>query len=93
MAHIHLAILAYWVVQTVRYQLKQKGIKHDWQELLRISSTVKLVTTTAKNANEKVLKTTKSSEPHQSVKVILQALNYKPKWNIITKSVVHKPLS
>lgn len=91
MAHIHLAILAYWVVQTIRYQLKKKGIKQDWQEILRVTSTVKLVTTTAKNANEQTLKITKSSEPNQSVKAILQALNYKPKFTKIIKSVVHKP--
>ena len=27
MAHLHLGLLAYWVVNTIRYQLKAKGIK------------------------------------------------------------------
>ena len=29
MAHLHLGILAYWLVNTVRYQLKAKGITHS----------------------------------------------------------------
>ena len=31
MAHLHLGILAYWLVATIRYQLKQKGYRHDWR--------------------------------------------------------------
>lgn len=29
MAHFHLGLMAYWLVNTIRYQLKQKGIRSD----------------------------------------------------------------
>jgi hypothetical protein len=47
MAHLHLALLAYWVVNTIRYQLKGKGINHQWNEIVRIMNTQKAVTTIA----------------------------------------------
>jgi transposase len=28
-AHLHLAILAYWVVSSAQYQLRKKGIRHE----------------------------------------------------------------
>ena len=43
MAHLHLELLAYWVVNTVRYQLKQKSIKSGWSEIVRIMNTKKLL--------------------------------------------------
>ncbi len=41
-AHLNLAFLAYWVVSTTKYRLKQKGIKVRCDELLRIMSTLLL---------------------------------------------------
>jgi len=35
MAHLHLGLLAYWLVATIRYQLKQKREKSDWREIVR----------------------------------------------------------
>jgi transposase len=49
MAHLHLGLLAYWVGNTIRYQLKAKGINHNWTEIKRIDSTQKMVTTLAKD--------------------------------------------
>ncbi|GAI92019.1 unnamed protein product, partial [marine sediment metagenome] len=31
MAHLHLGLLAYWLVSMIRYQLKQKGFQSDWR--------------------------------------------------------------
>ena len=47
MAHLHLGLLAYWLVNTIRYQLKQSGITDDWKEIKRKASTQKSVVTTA----------------------------------------------
>ena len=44
-AHLHLALLAYWVVNTIRFQLKKEGIHSDWREIVRIMNTQKCVTT------------------------------------------------
>jgi hypothetical protein len=77
MAHLHLAILAYWVVNTIRYQLKEKGITHCWSEIVRIMNTQKAVTTTAQNNCEQIIKIRRCSEPNEKVKTIYQALKYK----------------
>ena len=45
MAHLNLGLLAYWLVATIRYQLKQQGYNHQWNEIVRIMNTQKLVTT------------------------------------------------
>ncbi len=41
MAHLHLGLLAYWLVNTIRYQLKQSGINDEWREIKRKASTQK----------------------------------------------------
>jgi len=90
MAHLHLGLLAYWVVNTVRYQLKSKDIKHDWTEILRIMNTQKVVTTLAQNDQENLIVIRKSSEPNKNVKQIYDALHYKYVPFVRKKFVVHK---
>ena len=77
MAHLHLGLLAYWVVNTVRYQLKSKSINIDWQEIVRIANTQKMITTTAKNPANQEMWIRKCSEPDDKIKKLYQALNYK----------------
>ena len=48
-AHINLAVLVYWIVNTIRFQLKKEGIHSDWREIVRIMNTQKCVTTTMVN--------------------------------------------
>ena len=55
MAHLHLGILAYWLVATIRYQLKQKGIHSDWREIVRTMNTQKCVTTSVVNIRNEVI--------------------------------------
>lgn len=38
-SHIYLAILAYQLVNTIRYMLKKKGIHYDWKNIVRIMNT------------------------------------------------------
>jgi transposase len=47
MAQLHLGILAFWLVNTVRFQLKNKKINHSWSEIVRIANTQKMITTIA----------------------------------------------
>ena len=91
LAHLHLGLLAYWVVNTIRYQLKSKGTNDNWKELLRIMSTQKLVTTTGKNTFETEIFVRRCSEPTARVKQIYQALEYKHFPFVKRKVVVHKP--
>lgn len=44
-AHLFLGLLAYWVVNTIRLQLKKGGINDHWTEIVRKLSTQKIVTT------------------------------------------------
>lgn len=77
MAHLNLGLLAYWIVNTIRYQLKVKKINHDWQEIMRIANTQKLVTTEIKDVLENTIEIKKCSEPSPKLKEIYLALNYK----------------
>jgi len=77
MAHLHLGILAYWLVATIRYQLKQKGYKHEWREIVRIMNTQKCITTTVENIKEETISVRQCTEPTQQVKQIYNLMNYK----------------
>nr|WP_308398614.1 hypothetical protein [Prevotella sp.] len=49
-AHLFLELLAYWIVNTIRYKLKQTGETYYWTEIVRRLSTQKAVTTETLNA-------------------------------------------
>ena len=63
MAHLHLGMLAYWLVNTIRYQLKQVGINDDWKEIKRKASTQKCVCTRAQNSFDKIIQIKRCTEP------------------------------
>lgn len=76
-AHLFLGLLAYWVVNTIRYRLKQTGMTHYWTEIVRIMSTQKAVTTEATNALGEKVHMRICSEPTLAVKDIYERLKYK----------------
>lgn len=90
MAHLHLGILAYWLVNTIRHQLKQQKINHNWQELVRITNTQKVVTTYGQNKDDEVIYVRRCTEPNEKVKQIYTSLNYRNYPFTKRKSVVHK---
>ncbi len=90
MAHLHLGLLAYWLVNTVRHQLKQEGIHSNWREIVRTMNTQKAVTTLAQNNHEEVIMIRRCSEPNPPVRKLYDALKYKYAPFIKRKSVVHK---
>lgn len=89
MAHLHLGLLAYWLVSTIRYQLKQKGYNHDWREIVRTMGTQKMVTTTLENSKGDIIKIRQCSEPSDMVKDIYSKLKYKSEPMPRKKSVWH----
>jgi transposase len=91
MAHLHLGILAYWLVNTIRFQLKQSGIKNDWTEIRRIANTQKLVSTSAQNTFDKTIHTQRCSEPSEKLIQIQKILYIKSKPFKMLKSVGQKP--
>lgn len=89
MAHLHLGLLAYWLVCTIRYQLKLKGIHNDWREIVRIMNTQKSVTTTVENKKGDTIQIRQCSEPTDQVKQICDKLKYDPIPIPRKKSVWH----
>jgi hypothetical protein len=77
MAHLHLGLLAYWLVATIRYQLKQQGFRSEWREIVRIMNTQKCVTTSVTNIDNEVIVIRQCTEPTKKVKQIYDLLNYK----------------
>lgn len=70
-------ILAYWLVITIRYQLKKQGINNKWTEIPRIMSTQKVLTTTTENKLGEKVAFRNCTVPETIVIEIYQALNYK----------------
>ena len=90
MAHLHLGLLAYWVVNTIRHQLKKGNIHSGWREIVRVMNTQKAVTTLAQNISDEVIMIRRCSEPNLNVRQIYDALKFKYAPFVKKKSVVHK---
>ncbi|MBC7507884.1 MAG: transposase [Ferruginibacter sp.] len=67
--HLHLGLLAWWLVNTIRCKLKGHGINNRWQEIVRIGNTKKIITTQGTNMVG-VVSTRKCSEPSEQLKNI-----------------------
>ena len=76
-AHLFLGLLSYWIVNTIRYRLKQSGVTHYWTEIVRIMSTQKAVTTEGTNALGGKVYTRLCSEPTKAAEDIYDKLKYK----------------
>ena len=90
MAHLHLGILAYWLVNTIRYQLKHNGINICWREIVRVGNTQKVITTSGTNTYDKIITTRKCTQPNDNLKRIYDILKTKHQPFTKRKSVVHK---
>lgn len=90
MAHLHLGILAYWLVNTIRYQLKHNGINTCWKEIVRIGNTQKMITTSGTNTYDKTITTRKCSQPNKNLERIYDILKINHRPFTRRKSVVHK---
>ena len=82
--------MAYWVLKTVRYQLKSKGITSDWRELVRVMNTQKGVTTSMDNDKRQRLSIRCCFKPETKVALLYDALHMKQVPFIRKKSVVLK---
>jgi len=88
MAHLQLGILAYWLVATIRYQLKQQGYNSNWREIIRIMGTQKCVTTSMVNIRKETISVRQCTEPTKEVTRIYDFLKYKHAPFSRKKSVV-----
>ncbi|OYP60640.1 transposase [Prevotella sp. P2-180] len=76
-AHLFLGQLSYWIVNTIRYRLKQAGENCYWTEIVRRMSTQKAVTTEATNALGEKVHMRMCSEPTEAANNIYELLKYK----------------
>lgn len=90
LAHLHLGLLAYWLVNTIRCQLKSHGIKYNWKEIVRIGNTQKVITTSGYNKAGVEIKVRKCSQPEAKLRQLHGALSIKARPFTKLKSVVHK---
>jgi transposase len=88
-AHLHLAVLAYWVVSVIEYQLRKKGICHPWGEIRRILSTQKVVSTRVEREDHAIVDIRQCSEPSEEVSRLYQVLDIREKPIKRRKFVVH----
>ena len=87
-AHLHLGLLAYWVVNSIRFQLKTGGINSDWREIVRVMNTQKCVTTNMMNNKDELISIRTCSKPTEKVSTIYRILKMKEAPFVRKKSVV-----
>jgi len=72
--HLFITLLAYHVVHTLRFQLKQKGINLSWECIRRIMGTQQRVTVSMKARNGKTIFLRTSTNAESEQKAIYDAL-------------------
>lgn len=79
-AHIFITVLAYHLLHTIRFKLRQRGVRLCWTTIRQQLSTQVRVTTTMKREDGKVIRIRKSSKAEPSHQAIYDALNltYRP---------------
>ena len=91
--HLFITLLAYHLVHTLRYQLKQQGIHLSWDSIRNIMSTQQRITITLPTDDHKTihLRTTTKAEVRQ--KQIYDALGIKPDLIGKYKTIIDKKKS
>ena len=87
-SHIYLTMLAYQVVNTIRYMLKQKGINHDWRNIVRIMNTHTIQTIQLPTPT-KTIHLRAPAKPMKEVHQIYEATNTSDTQAIKEKYVVY----
>lgn len=73
-AHLFISIIAYHLLHTIRYQLKENGINLSWQTLREMLDTQCRITTTMQLENKKTVEVRKTSLPDTNQMQIYKAL-------------------
>jgi len=73
--HIFITLIAYHVLHTIRFKLRQKGVHFCWKTIRRQLSTQVRTTTTMKRQDGKIIRIRKSSKAESPHQEIYDALN------------------
>ncbi len=87
-AHLYLTILAYQLVNSIRYMLRQKGIHYDWKNILRIMST-QTIQTLELPTDKKNIHLRKPAKPIDEVQQIYKAAGCTDTQKPVKKYVVY----
>jgi len=87
-AHIYLTILAYQLVNTIRYRLKKVGLHYDWKSIVRIMST-QTIQTIQLPGDKKITHLRKPAKPIQKVQQIYKAIGCNETQTAVKKYVVY----
>jgi transposase len=87
-SHLYLTMLAYQLVNTIRFMLKQRGMNYDWKNIVRIMSTQKIQTIKLPT-DKKVMHIRKPSSPISEVRKIYEATNCENTQPAVKKYVVY----
>lgn len=84
--HLFITVIAYHILQAIRFKLKSKGIHYSWETIVELLSTQVRITTSMKTKNGKMIHVRKSSKAKPFHKEIYDALNlpYQPGKTIKT---------
>ena len=84
--HLFITLLAYHLVDTLRYQLKQRGIHLSWDSIRNIMSTQQRITITLSTEDNKTIHLRTTTKPEKRQKQIYAALSIKPDRKFILVS-------
>ena len=87
-AHLFITLLAYSIVHTIRYKLKEKGIHYSWNTIREIFTNQIRITTSMKCKDGSMLYIRQSSEASQEQKEIYDALGISHRAGSVIRSVL-----
>ena len=86
--HIFITLLAYHLLHTIRFKLRQRAVRFCWTTIRKQLSTQVRVTTTMKREDGKMIRIRKSSKPEPSQKVIYDALDLSYQPGKVVKAIL-----
>jgi len=86
--HIFITLIAYHLVQSIRYQLKRKNIRDSWQTLRQKMGNQQRVTAVFKREDGRTLHIRKTTQPEPQQKEILDILSITSRSDSTQKTVV-----
>jgi transposase len=86
--HIFITVIAYHLLHTIRFKLRQRGVRFCWTTIRKQLSTQVRTTTTMKRKDNKVIYIRKSLKAEPSHQVIYDALNLTHKPGRIVKTIL-----
>jgi len=86
--HIFITLLAYHLLHTIRFKLRQKGVRFCWTTIRKQLSTQTRITTTMRRKDGKIIRIRKSSKAEPPHQVIYDALELPHQPGRTAKSIL-----